>query len=388
MRNLCPSPCVLRHAALLGASAIACVTARAIQANDQPRSTELGAFTAVRVRDTIAVETFERRSDLLVGEVKAPGRPWIRYRIELDASRRPLNISLAVYAASEVNDANALQRVTAAASGDSAVIEVSGPTGSNTRRVRLERDSWLLVGQSSAELELLLATLRPPLADSAAVSVVPLLGGRPMSLAVRYFGADSAILTLGSRSTAHFDAQGRLTRLIQGAGAVVVTRTSTAAMPVLARASTYDAPVDAPYTAEHVRLTGGGAATLEGTLTLPRVAERRRVPALITISGSGPQDRDSYLPIGTGYRPFRQIADTLGRRGIAVLRVDDRGTGASTGSFAAATEVDFIADVKAAVAFLRARAEIDPDRIALSPPPRHPPIHSGRCCVAAERGER
>ena len=44
------------------------------------------------------------------------------------------------------------------------------------------------------------------------------------------------------------------------------------------------------------------------------------VPCVVTITGSGPEERDEALPIVSGYRPFRQIADALGRRGITVDR--------------------------------------------------------------------
>ncbi|MDQ3557250.1 MAG: DUF3887 domain-containing protein, partial [Gemmatimonadota bacterium] len=90
----------------------------------------------------------------------------------------------------------------------------------------------------------------------------------------------------------------------------------------------YTAPTDAPYTAEEVRIPVAGGWELAGTLTVPRGASGP-VPAVVLISGSGPQDRDGAMPPVPGYRPFRQIADALGRRGIAVLRVDDRGVGAS-----------------------------------------------------------
>ena len=67
--------------------------------------------------------------------------------------------------------------------------------------------------------------------------------------------------------------------------------------------------------------------TLAGTLTLPKGASRTRpVSAIVTITGSGPQDRDENIGL-PGFLPFRQIADSLARRGIAVLRMDDRGTG-------------------------------------------------------------
>jgi dienelactone hydrolase len=107
---------------------------------------------------------------------------------------------------------------------------------------------------------------------------------------------------------------------------------------------------------------------LAGTLSLPR-GSRRPVPAVILITGSGQQTRDEAIPIPglENYRPFRQIAEHLAARGIAVLRVDDRGMGGSTGkeTLAAATTSSFADDVRAEVAYLRGRREIDPNRIAL-----------------------
>jgi uncharacterized protein len=59
------------------------------------------------------------------------------------------------------------------------------------------------------------------------------------------------------------------------------------------------------------------------------------------------------------------IADALTRRGIAVLRCDDRGVARSTGVFGLATTYDFVDDTLAEVAFLRARQEIDPRHVGL-----------------------
>ena len=52
-------------------------------------------------------------------------------------------------------------------------------------------------------------------------------------------------------------------------------------------------------------------------------------------------------------------------KGIAVLRVDDRGVGKSTGSFAVATTTDFMLDAQAALKFLRSRKGIDARRTGL-----------------------
>ena len=80
--------------------------------------------------------------------------------------------------------------------------------------------------------------------------------------------------------------------------------------------------------------------TLAGTLTLPKGASPKKpVSAIVTVTGSGPEDRDENIGL-PGFQPFRQIADALGRRGIAVLRMDDRGTGASGGTYKGATSAD------------------------------------------------
>ena len=99
---------------------------------------------------------------------------------------------------------------------------------------------------------------------------------------------------------------------------------------------------------------------LAGTLTVPKGPGP--FPAALLISGSGPQDRDETL---LGHKPFWVIADYLTRRGIAVLRVDDRGVGKSTGSSTPATLDDMAGDVLAGVAFLKSRKEIDPKHIGV-----------------------
>src|SRR5262249_829708 len=76
----------------------------------------------------------------------------------------------------------------------------------------------------------------------------------------------------------------------------------------------------------------------------------------------GAQDRDESL---LGHKPFLVLADALTRRGIGVLRVDDRGVGGSTGHTMNSTSDDFAGDVLAGVAFLKARPEIDRAKISL-----------------------
>ncbi|MHC4645931.1 MAG: alpha/beta hydrolase family protein [Planctomycetota bacterium] len=102
---------------------------------------------------------------------------------------------------------------------------------------------------------------------------------------------------------------------------------------------------------------------LAGTLTYPK--SEGPFPAVLLISGSGPQDRNETV---FGHRPFLVLADYLTGHGIAVLRVDDRGMGGSGGSvagFLQSTSEDFMGDVLAGVEYLKSRKEINPKKIGL-----------------------
>ncbi|USI73581.1 alpha/beta hydrolase family protein [Sphingomonas morindae] len=140
---------------------------------------------------------------------------------------------------------------------------------------------------------------------------------------------------------------------------LTMTRIGIAALAPAARPQTPRPPF--PYRSEEVAYDNPtGHAHLTGTLTLP--SGPRPFPAVLLITGSGLQDRDEAV---FGHKPFLLWADTLTRRGIAVLRVDDRQVGGSTGEVRTATTADFAGDVAAGVAFLRTRRDIDPHRIGL-----------------------
>lgn len=129
----------------------------------------------------------------------------------------------------------------------------------------------------------------------------------------------------------------------------------------------YSAPPNALFTAEEVAIERTGYK-LAGTLLLPKTS-KAPYPAVVMSTGSGQQTRDESmtLPGLEKYRPFRQIAERLASRGIAVLRVDDRGVGSSTGldTLEKTTTFDYADDVRSQVAYLRTRREIDPARIAV-----------------------
>jgi pimeloyl-ACP methyl ester carboxylesterase len=99
---------------------------------------------------------------------------------------------------------------------------------------------------------------------------------------------------------------------------------------------------------------------IAGTLTLPRSS--KPAPAVILITGSGGQDRNETI---FGHRPFLVLADYLTRRGIAVLRVDDRGIGGTDAGAPTATSENYADDVLAGVEYLKTRKEIYGKQIGL-----------------------
>jgi pimeloyl-ACP methyl ester carboxylesterase len=106
-----------------------------------------------------------------------------------------------------------------------------------------------------------------------------------------------------------------------------------------------------PYTEQNIKFPSlARGIFLDATLTIP--PGPGPFPAVFLISGSGPQDRDATI---VGHKPFRVIADYLARRGVVVLRADDRGAGKSNGDFSRATTRDFADDAAGAVRFLKTR---------------------------------
>ncbi len=116
-----------------------------------------------------------------------------------------------------------------------------------------------------------------------------------------------------------------------------------------------------PYKDEEISFAAGdGKATLAGTLTLP--PGTGPFPGAILIGGTGPVDRDETV---AGHKPFLVLADSLARKGIAILRYDKRGIAQSKGDYAEATMQDFAQDVQAALAFMKSRKEVDAKRLGI-----------------------
>jgi uncharacterized protein len=324
-----------------------------------------GAFVIVIGTDTFAVENFTRTAARLDGELTGRAIGRVVYSATLGRAATIGTMTMQAWPAGMPADGSPMQEARLTLEADSAIFESSGAAGSATQRLATPPDALPFLNPSFLLTEQIVMRARAIGGASATVPLLLLQGGHTVNATVSWPAEDSAVVTLaGVEMRVHVGADGRMLGAAVPAQRLTVTRVDGAHVtPVAVEPPDYSAPDGAPYTALPVNITTPAGHTLAGTLTLPPGGER--APAVVTITGSGAQDRDQALPMLPGYRPFRQVADTLSRRGIAVLRLDDRGFGESTGSFAGSTSADFADDIRAAVAWLRRRPEIDGDRIAL-----------------------
>jgi uncharacterized protein len=117
----------------------------------------------------------------------------------------------------------------------------------------------------------------------------------------------------------------------------------------------------APYVQRDVHFNNLAAHNqLAGTLSLPK--GEGPFPAVVLISGTGQNTRDEDV---WGHKVFLVLADALTREGLAVLRYDKRGVGASSGNYEAATTADFTSDAEAALTWLKTQSQIDASRIGV-----------------------
>lgn len=145
----------------------------------------------------------------------------------------------------------------------------------------------------------------------------------------------------------------------QGGGVFPILFNRVDRLPVLLRPQEPKKPY--PYIEENVDYENKKAGIkLAGTLTYPK--SKTNLPAVILVTGSGQQDRNEEIG---KHKPFWIIADFLTRNGIAVLRVDDRGIGGSTGIFSQSTTGDFAQDALEGVTFLMTRPEINLKKIGI-----------------------
>lgn len=316
-------------------------------------------FALLRGADTVATEHVARGAGRLHGELSVGSQARITYEAALEPSGTVPRLEFVVYPAG-----GAAVRGTVDFHGDSARVRVEGPGVPPEQHFALGAGALPYLNLSMGLLEQLVRRARVTGGSTVSIPMLSVESGRAFTARVDLPAPDAAVVTLppGVELRLRVDERGRLLGGTVPAQGLVIARAGEgrAELPE----ADYSAPAGAPYRAEAVTIPTPRGYPLAGTLTLPAGA-KGPVPAVVTISGSGPQDRDSAIPQVPGYRPFRQIADALSRRGIAVLRVDDRGFGRSGGDPSRATSADFADDVRSALAYLRTRKEIRGRDLAL-----------------------
>ncbi len=317
-------------------------------------------FVYLRGADTIATETVTLGNGMVTGTLLYRGQP----RVEWEQVRTPLRLTLTVFAAGSAADAAPVQSASFVPQGDSMAVEVGVRGAMRPQMVAIRPGAVALLNSS-----LLHSALLTQLARETGRTTLPVVlaqGAQAFDATMTWQG-DTTTMALAGMTFGIVWRDGLPEEIRVPAQNLRAVRARSPVALAPAAPITYDAPANAPYTSEHVTIPTPRGYTLAGTLTRPR-AVAARVPVVVTISGSGPQERDSRLPGIRNYAPFRDIADTLGRRGVAVLRYDDRGVGESGGraSRDSATSEDFADDVLSVVQFLRARPDVDGARIVLA----------------------
>ncbi|MBL0938483.1 MAG: alpha/beta fold hydrolase [Gemmatimonadaceae bacterium] len=322
-------------------------------------------FAYLQGADTIASEVVTISPTAARGVLQYRGQPRIEWE-QAHQNEQLGVLTLRVFAPGSADGAAPLQSFVIAGKGDSMIVDMSGNGQSQRQAVLSKAGAVALVGQSVVHASLVSQYAKRH--QLTTLSAFMTSGGQTMDAT---FSDQGGVTTL---TVANLPI---VTTWVDGVPSVItiapqnLRAVRTAGAPSTPRAPeriNYDAPAGAPYTAESVTIQTSRGYTLAGTLTRPAKAAGR-VPVVITISGSGPQERDSRLSVVKGYMPFREMADTLARRGIAVLRYDDRGVGESGGRGAlrdTATSVDFADDVLSVVQYLRTRSDVDGTRIALA----------------------
>jgi dienelactone hydrolase len=328
-----------------------------------------GAFVVVNTvrNDTLYVEHFTRSVTQLTGELLVKGQPRQVYTSTLLPDGRLGAMTLVAYPPGTGADAAPMVTAKVALDGDTAVAtqEMNGRTAP-AQRIPSRAVAQPIMNASIAQVQVMLDAVRRTKAATGMATVFLAQGGRTVDVSFANLTTDSVAANLGAVWWLKLDAQGRIVRGGVPAQNLLVTRVDAPASNRIWRTPPdYSPPAGAPYAAEPVRVTTSSGHALAGTFTKP-IGVTGRVPVAISITGSGPQDRDEYISaIRGGYRLFRQLADTLGRRGIAMLRMDDRGVGESGGSFTGSTSRDFATDIRAAIAYLRTRSDVDSRRLFL-----------------------
>ena len=345
----------------------AVAAAMLVLVSELPAQTNDDMLVIMTGKDTIAVERIRRSATRLDGELLLTGQKVrISYAARLAGVGRVMSLDNEFRRADALPSSKPLQTANFVFMGDSAIAEIkAGEAAPQTQRIKTELGAFPYTNPSFAMLEPVILTAKATNQDSVSLPMFYVQGGKTLPVSVVKQGPDSVKLTFAPGQDAYLKVSpdGKILHGGVPSQQLTVTRAPATGAAFFVAPPDYSAPTDAPYTATDVTIPTSMGHTLAGTLTVPK--GKGPFPAVVTITGSGSQDRDEEIWIVKGYRPFRQVADSLGRSGIAVLRMDDRGFGGSGGDAATSTSRDFANDIKAGLAWLRTRPEIDGNRLGL-----------------------
>ena len=243
-----------------------------------------------------------------------------------------------------------------------AAAQDAAPTAADTARFVGDWVGTLTVGQTDLRVVMHLQTD----AEGRLVGTMdsPDQGATGISIGRILVDADTLRLQIPSIAGAFAGVIGDSARVldgqwVQGGRRLPLTLTRTDEAPSVRRPQEPRVPY--PYASETVTFRNATAGvTLRGTLTHPDTTAP--VPGVVLVAGSGPSDRNAAI---MGHKPFLVLADALTRRGLAVLRFDERGVGESGGTQAGATSADLAGDVDAAVEALARREEVAAGQIGV-----------------------
>lgn len=312
------------------------------------------------------VDLVDARAHLFRARVSLDVSPDIEQRISTDlwtdAEGRPLFADFRL----EMGDVFASVALTAGGEPARAAIR-QGPA-QRELDVELPAGAYVLANNVLAHLELVLALNAPAPGESVTVPMFSLnvLQGFEVELervedrADEEGGALLAVYRDSLGETLVVDGDRRLVRLEVPSQSLVMRRVDEPALEFTIEPPDGPRPMEGLEVEEVTILHGD--VSLAGTVTRPPGVDGP-LPAVFFVSGSGGQDRQGFasgIDVGT-----HEILDRLTREGFLVLRVDDRGVGASTGPTEGMTFDDLVSDARACVNHLRRRDDVDPARVAV-----------------------
>ena len=332
-------------------------------------ATSQEAFVVLQGQDTITVERFLRERDKLQGKllVKKQQIP-ISFEAELGTDQSLEEILISAFQAGASVNAEPLQQGTLKFRKDQ--IFAITHQGGTIKKDTFQTKTKALTYHSGIPIISLLEqiVLYAKLQEKKEVNVPVFFmssNGKTAAVNVQFPQQDSAKVRLGNTQVdLKLNERGEILFGSTRSGLKIFRKKSVPDAALATTPPDYSAPPNAPYTSENVTVQTAAGHTLAGTLSVPKHASKP-VPVVITITGSSPQDRDHNTPFGGNYNIYRHLADTLGKEGVAVLRMDDRGIGRSTGDFATATTAERANDIREGIEFVRQQNELDSQKIFL-----------------------